>query len=103
MSVIPRKGDLVRLSKLKVRPAALAGVQLKFEGYYVGIEGVVAHVRGDHPTAPTTAGVWLRDDERFKSDPHVDPALRVTCEKCGKVEIGPLDLQFLTACMPVES
>ena len=103
MVTIPRKGDFVRLSRLKVRPAALAGVQLKFEGHYVGVEGVVAHVRGDHPTAPTTAGVWLRDDEHFKSDPSLDPSLRVICEKCGKAEIGPMDLQFLTVCMPVGS
>jgi len=66
------------------------------------VKGVVAHIRGDHPTNPTVVGVWLKDDERLQTNGTIGSDLRVTCEKCGKPEVGPLDVKYLTGCTPSE-
>jgi hypothetical protein len=54
------KGARVRARWFHAAPLgtySLAGAQLKTTGRWIEVEGVVRHVRGDHPTAPME--VWL--------------------------------------------
>ena len=66
MNHVLKKGDRVRARWMAVKtdpPAALAGMQLKFEGRYKEVCGVVTHIRGDHPTEPVEVAVWIQPDE----------------------------------------
>lgn len=40
-------------------PASLAGMQLKFGATKFDVVGIVRHVRGDHPTAPTQIRFYI--------------------------------------------
>lgn len=78
------KGARIRAQWLVPRIVALAGVQLKFEATQREVVGVVRHVRGDHPTAPTVVKLYIdAEGERGDATPHgctcgphteVDPA-----------------------------
>lgn len=61
-----KKGMRVRAEWFAdARPAHLAGVQAKLSATLRVVEGVVTHIRGDHPTSPTsptTVGVWVMTD-----------------------------------------
>jgi hypothetical protein len=57
------KGMRVRAEWIDTKLVALAGVQMKAEGTRRFVEGVVTHVRGDHPTNPTKIGIWVQPDE----------------------------------------
>ena len=59
-----KKGCRIRAGWLQVDPAAsLAGMQPKFAMTSKTVEGVVTHVRGDHPTHPTMIRIWVQPDE----------------------------------------
>ena len=96
VSTLPNKGDLVTLSWFQAtKPAALAGMQIKFAGIPVTIVGHVAHVRGDDPQNPSYVGIWIKVDDALKMDPSQDWQV---CQrhKCkGALEIGPFDLKHL--------
>lgn len=60
------KGDRVRARWFVAQtepPVALAGVQMKFQANEREVVGVITHIRGDHPTNPTSIGVWIQPDE----------------------------------------
>ncbi len=60
-----RKGMRVRAEWLEGQPVdrvALPSVQTKIGAAMRQMEGVIAHLRGDHPTHPTSIGVWLTTD-----------------------------------------
>jgi len=59
------KGMRVRAEWLEAQPVgavSLAGVQTKVGATLRVVEGVVTHIRGNHPTAPTSVGVWIKTD-----------------------------------------
>lgn len=61
-----RKGMRVRAEWLDAAPLgsfSLAGVQPKVSATAHTVEGVVTHIRGDHPTDPTSVGVWIQPDD----------------------------------------
>lgn len=47
---------------------SIAGMQLKFEANIRTVVGVIVGFRGDHPTAPTTIGVRIREDDGRETD-----------------------------------
>lgn len=72
------KGYYIKASWMKPKldpPACLAGVQLKFEAEFITIEGIVRHIRGDHPTRPTETRLY------------VEHPTGTMCAKCGVLEI----------------
>jgi hypothetical protein len=63
-----QKGDWIRAQWLTVRdihghPFSLAGVQDKRLATVGNVSGIVRHVRGDHPTAPTSVRLYIDPDE----------------------------------------
>ena len=92
-TTLPNKGDLVSFEWLQTKQASLAGMQVKMVADHVSVRGHVAHVRGDHPDTPSRVGVWLRADETLEASHEFD---RVQCPKCGREEIGPIDLAHLS-------
>lgn len=78
-SVFVTKGTRLRFRVFHARPlgyVSLAGVQTKTSGQFVEREGVVTHVRGDHPTHPTSIRLWLRLGDGTEVGP-IDPAIVV--------------------------
>lgn len=64
-SLTLRKGMRVRAEWYEGQPVdriSLPGVQMKIGAVMRQVEGVITHLRGDHPTNPTTTGVWLTTD-----------------------------------------
>jgi hypothetical protein len=54
------KGDKVRAQWFAADlSASLAGAQTKVSATLMHAEGVVTHIRGDHPTDPTSVAVWI--------------------------------------------
>jgi hypothetical protein len=61
-----RKGARVRAEWLEASPPggwSLAGVQRKLPATRRVVEGVVTRIRGDHPTEPSSVGVWIMQDD----------------------------------------
>lgn len=58
-----QKGDHVTAEWMETKPVALAGVQMKLGGTLKTVTGIVTHIRGDHPTNPTSIGVCIKDDQ----------------------------------------
>ncbi len=57
------KGDRVRARWFEADPkASLAGMQLKFSTSAREVVGVVKHIRGDKPVAPTKVAVAILPD-----------------------------------------
>ena len=52
-----------RLVADPVGSKSLAGVADKVTATSTTVSGVVTHVRGDHPTNPTSVGVWIQPDD----------------------------------------
>jgi hypothetical protein len=100
-STLPNKGDLVAFKwfQTKLPLASLAGMQPKVTGDFIEVSGHVAHVRGDHPSEPTQVGIWLRADDALKGAEGID---RVLCPKCGREEIGPMDLAYVVDVLQVD-
>lgn len=63
MEVFLTKGMRVRAEWFDTHVAGLPGAQIKFGATKRLVEGVVTHVRGDHPTHPTEVRVWVKRDE----------------------------------------
>lgn len=59
------KGMRVRAEWLEARPVgkvSLSGAQRKIGATKKIVDGVVTHIRGNHPVMPTSVGVWIRTD-----------------------------------------
>jgi hypothetical protein len=67
-----KKGDRIRAHWFQTTNASLAGAQPKFGAVEISVEGRVTHIRGDHPTEPTTIRVWIQPDDgpEIDIDPH---------------------------------
>jgi len=87
------KGQRVRVSALFAYPTALAGAGLKFGAKLREFDGVVRHVRGDHPVTPTKIRAWIEPDAP------VDGATVEYCDKCGVNEIV-VDPGSIVAVLP---
>lgn len=59
------KGSRIHAQWLQVNDplSCLAGVQTKVGATMRDVVGVVKHIRGDHPTDPTTIRLWVQPDE----------------------------------------
>lgn len=53
------KGDTIAATWLDARFVGLAGVQMKLGAQWREVSGIVRHVRGDHPTSPTTVRLYV--------------------------------------------
>lgn len=60
-----QKGDVVRAEWLETRPVALSGSRPKLGAREVSVSGTVRHIRGDHPTEPTTAIVFVDAEDEW--------------------------------------
>jgi hypothetical protein len=69
------KGTRIRARWLDTKFVSLAGAQIKAEGQYREVTGVVRHVRGDHPTNPTEIRLFVEADGG------------VLCPKCNVHEV----------------
>lgn len=80
------KGDRIRASWLACEPACLAGAQMKLGAKPMTVTGVVRHIRGDHPTNPTTIRVYVDPDGDWQG-----PTVEVVRCTCGHphVELQP--------------
>jgi len=88
MAPYVKKGDRIRATWLKAAdpPSSLAGMQLKFSGEKFEVQGVIRHVRGDHPTNPTVVRFYV-DPEHDFTGPRVRP-YGCTCPT-EHVEVNP--------------
>jgi hypothetical protein len=57
------KGDWVQAEWMTTHLTCLAGVQTKFGGTLMSVAGTVLHIRGDHPTNPTSIRLSVQPDE----------------------------------------
>jgi hypothetical protein len=70
-----QKGDRVRAVYFAAKPLgtySIAGAQPKVIGDEVEVVGTVTHIRGNHPTNPTSIRVWVQPDaggEEVRLDP----------------------------------
>jgi hypothetical protein len=56
------KGDWVRAEWLETTSGCLSGSQLKVAARSRSVSGTVRHVRGDHPTHPTSVRLFVEPD-----------------------------------------
>lgn len=98
------KGSRVRVRILVPKPLgsySVAGAQPKFVAEEVTFTGKIAHVRGNHPTAPTSIRVWVEPDDPQELGPHQATLARANlwgkwCQKCRRDEVGPIDPDHVT-------
>jgi len=70
-----QKGDRVRavyFQAKKLGTYSIAGAQPKAVGDMVEVIGTVTHIRGNHPTNPTSIRIWIQPDdggEEVRLDP----------------------------------
>ena len=59
-----KKGSRVKAHWFQANnpPSSLAGMQLKLGVTEKVVEGVVTHIRADHPLTPTRYEVWVQPD-----------------------------------------
>jgi hypothetical protein len=72
------KGSHIEAQWIATRPTCLAGEQMKLEGQQVVVTGTVRHVRGNHPTNPTSVEIYIDPDDPDCGLPRVRPP-RCTC------------------------
>lgn len=63
------KGMRVQAEIWKAVPpgtVALAGIQVKTQATLSIVEGEVTSIKGNHPTNPTSVGVWIKTDEGYQ-------------------------------------
>ncbi len=81
-----KKHARIRVRRTDARLVPLAGAQMKVGLDVTEFTGVVAHLRGDHPTAPTRIMLYVDPDEPDGMD-------RVVPHGCahpgGHVEVDP--------------
>lgn len=89
------KGTKVKVSRLKVsdKPKALAGNNLKFGAKQEDFEGVVRHIRGNHPINPTSIRLWVEPVSGDTSSSAEDIEF---CERCGCNEVGLVNPDHVT-------
>lgn len=63
MKPFVRKGDWIRAQWLRATDACLAGCMPKVGAEGIDVSGIVRHVRGDHPTTPTTVRLYVDPDD----------------------------------------
>ncbi len=95
MEVFVSKGMRVFVQALVAQRTgthSLAGAQMKVSAQHVELTGTIAHVRGDHPTAPTNIGVWIAPDDASGRMDNLFVGLEVQpkfCFACNRYEVGP--------------
>ena len=57
------KGTHIRAQWFDAKLVSLAGMDMKTGATLRNVTGVVRHVRGDHPTAPTTVRIYIESDD----------------------------------------
>lgn len=57
-----QKGDWVSAQWLEPYEAGLSGSGLKFAAQNKSVSGIVRHIRGDHPTHPTSIRLFVEPD-----------------------------------------
>ena len=77
------KGDWVRARWMQPYRASVAGAQPKFCARQHNVSGIVRHVRGDHPTNPTSVRLWV-EPEGGGEEVLVDPDHVIEHNKGGK-------------------
>jgi hypothetical protein len=60
------KGDRIRARWLEANTGCLSGSGLKFAATERTLTGLVRHVRGDHPTHPTSVRVYVDPDSEWE-------------------------------------
>lgn len=63
MEAFLEKGMRIRAVWFEDDGGVLSGSQVKISAKEVVVEGVVTHIRGDHPTRPTSVRVWVLQDD----------------------------------------
>lgn len=81
------KGDHITASWMRTNLTSLAGVQMKLEGQQVSVSGIVRHVRGNDPIAPTSIRIYIDPDDPACELPRARPP-RCTCPR-PHVEVEP--------------
>lgn len=66
---------------------SLAGVQPKLAATRRVVEGVVTHIRGDHPTQAIRVGVWVKTDAGEEVVVRPENILDVLPEKAAPSEV----------------
>jgi len=72
MNISIKKGDRVIIEVFHHLDAVVAGIQPKFCASSQIVEGEVTHIRGDHPTNPTSFRLWVRLSEGEEIMVHPD-------------------------------
>jgi hypothetical protein len=57
------KGDWVHAAWFEPTEACLSGSQLKTEAKLRHVHGTITHIRGNHPTEPTSVRIWVKPDD----------------------------------------
>jgi hypothetical protein len=57
------KGDWVHAAWFEATDACLSGTQMKVEAKMREVRGTITHIRGNHPTEPTSIRIWVQPDE----------------------------------------
>lgn len=75
------KGSRIRAQWFEAKLVSLAGVQDKIGAIPCVVVGTVRHIRGDHPTNPTTIRLYVESDD----------GLGNPCGKCQvrEIEVDP--------------
>lgn len=60
---IIKKGDWVLAEWFEPNESCLSGSQLKFAVRHKYVNGIVRHIRGNHPTQPTSIRLFIEPDE----------------------------------------
>ena len=88
------KGMRVQAEVWTAKPpgtVSLAGVQPKLAATRRVVEGVVTHIRGDHPTHAVRVGIWVETDEGEEVVIRPENILDVLPEKTVPQEAGELN------------
>jgi len=56
------KGDWIQAEWLEPNEGCLSGNQMKFSAETKQVSGIVRHVRGNHPTHPTSIRLFVEPD-----------------------------------------
>lgn len=63
MNTLLKKGQRVQASWLQATNGSLAGMQPKVAAVQCNVVGTVKHIRGNHPTHPTSLRIWIQPDD----------------------------------------
>lgn len=57
------KGTRITASWFAATNGSVAGMQPKVTAVAKNVTGTVTHIRGDHPTQPTSIRLWVKPDD----------------------------------------